>query len=453
MRSTIPVLMVTYGRLAYSVQAFNSILSFNANHPVKITIWDNCSDDGTRVWLKSIQGHRDIEEIVLRDRNEGLARAVNYFFRKHHDAKYVVKVDNDTVMPENWLDDLLEAYDYAPYPKIGAISGTCLRPNGDTFADWVKNVMKTVPLKDDFLHFNSYVLGTGVLINMDMIRTRGLLFEHFPCKISGWTDYTRIAAEWEEWRFAFYSKVPVKLLNLAAEHVLSNDFPAYDAELKEARDSGNLWWDSVGGLSGVRQYVADHGGLTAISPATEPPPPLEEPVTKKRYLTTCDLHVLRSTPEYWKDRVAKLGTYKSTFADAPQDRVSEFTVIHQRVLKDWVVGKDILDVGCGWGRMSQFIAKYAKSYIGVDFVPALIDKARESLPKLRFEVASPVDGLPFDSESFDGVVAITCVSSFDENFWKVMRELKRVIRPHGAVMLLEEGWMRMDWKLKAGLEE
>ena len=296
----IPVLLTTYNRLEYSKKALEAMCE-SPGLPLEITVWDNGSTaPGALEWLDFIEGrqHRNTTRLtVIRNQeNQGLAKAMNWFFRQHADAPYVAKVDNDTVLPKDWLKDLLEVMERplfkAELPaqqvkaggpvsfgnlqrmRLGAISPTCLRPNGPTFDEWVRDNMTTLPFKDHYLHFNSYVLGTGVLINMDMIRELGLLFEHFPygpetphrpdimaapigraaimrptqtCLISGWTAYTRIAHDYDGWKFAFYSKVHANLLNLKSEHVLSNDYPEYDEELKDARDQGNAWWEGVGG--------------------------------------------------------------------------------------------------------------------------------------------------------------------------------------------------------------
>jgi glycosyltransferase involved in cell wall biosynthesis len=447
----IPVLMTTYGRLAYSIQALESIVRLPGN-PVSVTIWDNGSTDGTKTWLKYLDREKYcIEEIVDRPSNEGLPRAVNYFFRKHHDAKFVVKMDNDTVAPDLWLLNLLEAFRlFGDSHKMGAVSGTCLRPNGLTFQEWADRHMKTVPCLKHHLHFNGYVLGTCVLINMEMIRQRGLLFERLPSKIGGWTDYTRIASEIEgSWNFAFYSKVPVKLLNLAAEHVLSDDYPEYDREILEVRTNGNAWWDAVGGLSGVKRFIDDHGGLMPLTPATEPPPPLPVPSRTQvppSVWTGAGELPLRSTAEYWISRVQKHGPTASTFLTTPPEKIAEFTEHHMGVMRRYVKGS-VLETGCGWGRLSLPISRLATSYVGVDFVPALIAKAKESLPDLDFRVASAAD-LPFEDGSFDVVVAVTCVSSFAHIFDAVLAECRRVLKPSGVILFLEEDYARMDWKLK-----
>jgi Methyltransferase domain/Glycosyl transferase family 2 len=455
----VPVLLVTYNRLEYSKRALESIVK-NPGLPVAVTIWDNGSWDGTREWVESLPFDNGIVAKYTCDKNHGLAYAMNEFFKSRADYPFVAKVDNDTVLPDNWLRDLMDVMTDINRPiKFGAVSGTCLRPYGLTWAEWAAG-MVTKPFKEHKLHYNSYVLGTGVLINMALIRERGLLFEGFPrspesgpddpCLISGWTAYIRAAHEYEGWQFAFYSKVPVNLLNIKEEHVLSNDYPEYDAEVQKVRDEGNAWWESVGGLEGVQKYVAEHGGLQPL-PRKTPLFPVSEyktmDKTDPKTLTEADHLDARSTPEFWERRIAQRGTTASTFLDTPQARINEFTERHMEVLEQYVTDRDVLDVAVGWGRVSLPIGKMAKSYIGVDFMPALIEKAKESMPELDFRVAD-ARNLPFEDASFDVVIAITGLSSFAAVFDEVLAELHRVLRPGGRILFLEERFARIDWKLK-----
>jgi glycosyltransferase involved in cell wall biosynthesis len=469
----VPVLMVTYNRMEYSKRCLESIIG-NPGMPVQVMIYDNGSTDGTAEWLDTMSLYGDIRQILTPGKNRGLAHAMNQFFRQYSEYPFVAKIDNDTVMPDNWLRDLMDVMtDPRRDPKLGAVSGTCLRPYGDTFAEWVSKHMKTARFRKHFLHYNSYVLGTGVLINMDLIRERGLLFEKFPrspeagpddpCLISGWTAYIRAAHEYEGWKFAFYSKVPVNLLNIKEEHVLSNDYPEYDAEVQKVRDEGNAWWESVGGLDGVEKYVKEHGGLQIMLrngnlpiPATDYETAEDRMVrqememegkTDPKTLTEADHLEMRSTAEFWERRIAQRGTTASTFLDAPQVRVNEFTERHMEVLQQYVTDRDCLDVAVGWGRVSLPIGKMCKSYVGVDFMPALIEKARESMPDMDFRVADARQ-LPFDDASFDVVISVTGLSSFAAVFDEVLREFHRVLRPGGRILFLEERFVRIDWKLE-----
>lgn len=268
--TSIPVLMVTHNRLPYTVHALSCLLSEYAGVPTKITIFDNNSTDGTRIWLKYLN-HPDIEEIILSPENVGLAKPMNEFFRKHKDAEFVCKVDNDTVLPEFWLTNLLASMRwYNLFPdrladgETGAISGYALRPGGLTAKAWYDS-MEEYHTHEGELRKNSYICGTGVLINMNMIREVGLLSESEPCVMGGWTSYCRIASDIVGgWNFYFDMSVFMRVLNLESDHTLSNDLPEYDKEMLKVRRDGNKWWSEQGGLKGVYEFIKNHGGFPRL---------------------------------------------------------------------------------------------------------------------------------------------------------------------------------------------
>ncbi|MEH2322526.1 MAG: methyltransferase domain-containing protein [Nostoc sp.] len=50
-------------------------------------------------------------------------------------------------------------------------------------------------------------------------------------------------------------------------------------------------------------------------------------------------------------------------------------------------GESILDLGCGTGQLTEKIAQAGAEVMGVDHAPAMIEKARENYPHIRFDVA------------------------------------------------------------------
>ena len=50
-------------------------------------------------------------------------------------------------------------------------------------------------------------------------------------------------------------------------------------------------------------------------------------------------------------------------------------------------GESILDLGCGTGQLTQAIAEFGATVIGIDADPAMIAEAHQQFPKLAFEVA------------------------------------------------------------------
>jgi SAM-dependent methyltransferase len=87
----------------------------------------------------------------------------------------------------------------------------------------------------------------------------------------------------------------------------------------------------------------------------------------------------------------------------------------------------VLDVGCGVKPYYPFFAKVASEYIGVDVVenPAA-------------ELLGPVEALPVDDASFD-VVLCTQVLEHCDDPAQAVRELRRVTRPRGRVLVSTHG--------------
>ncbi|AUB40699.1 Trans-aconitate methyltransferase [Nostoc flagelliforme CCNUN1] len=50
-------------------------------------------------------------------------------------------------------------------------------------------------------------------------------------------------------------------------------------------------------------------------------------------------------------------------------------------------GESILDLGCGTGQLTEKIAQAGAEVMGVDHAPAMIEKARQNYPHIRFDVA------------------------------------------------------------------
>ncbi len=93
-------------------------------------------------------------------------------------------------------------------------------------------------------------------------------------------------------------------------------------------------------------------------------------------------------------------------------------------------GQKVLDVATGSGNAALSAARRGCAAIGIDYVPALIERARERaaverLPA-RFEVGD-CEEIPFPDESFDAVLSVYG-SMFAPNQQKAAQELLRVCR-------------------------
>lgn len=96
----------------------------------------------------------------------------------------------------------------------------------------------------------------------------------------------------------------------------------------------------------------------------------------------------------------------------------------------------ILDAGCAFGRLSQLFSK--ENYIGVDFVPHFINRAKDMFPDKIFLVGDLVN-LPFKDKEFDWAICISIRKmvqgkSSPEHWNKMEKELNRVSK---KILILE----------------
>jgi len=97
-----------------------------------------------------------------------------------------------------------------------------------------------------------------------------------------------------------------------------------------------------------------------------------------------------------------------------------------------VPGDRVLDVACGSGNGAIAAARSAwDSVVGVDFVPALLERARERAAVERLE-AEFVEELPFEEARFDVVMSIFG-AMFAPDQEKAAAELLRVCKPGGRI--------------------
>jgi SAM-dependent methyltransferase len=120
-------------------------------------------------------------------------------------------------------------------------------------------------------------------------------------------------------------------------------------------------------------------------------------------------------------------------------RTREFTHPLDRERLTRLLPRDavILDYGCGQGRLTgELIELGYINVLGLDSSPEMIRIARERVPDSGF---AETDGsrLPCGDASVDAVLlfaVLTCISS-DDAQKNLLREFKRILRPHGLLLI------------------
>ena len=102
---------------------------------------------------------------------------------------------------------------------------------------------------------------------------------------------------------------------------------------------------------------------------------------------------------------------------------------------DLRAGERVLDVACGSGNAALAAARRFCQVTGVDYVPALLDRARQRALAEGLEATfqeADAEALPFPDASFD-VVLSTLGSMFAPDQEQAASELLRVCRPGGRI--------------------
>ena len=112
------------------------------------------------------------------------------------------------------------------------------------------------------------------------------------------------------------------------------------------------------------------------------------------------------------------------------------------LVPDWT-GKRVLEIGCGTGVVSREIARRVGpdgSVLALDPSPVFLARARElaradGIENVAFQVAD-ARALELPDEAFDLAVAVTVLCHVPGRE-QVLRELCRVVRPGGQVLIMD----------------
>lgn len=99
----------------------------------------------------------------------------------------------------------------------------------------------------------------------------------------------------------------------------------------------------------------------------------------------------------------------------------------------------MLDLGCGIGRVARYVAPTCARLWAVDASPAMLRYARRRLagiPNVAFARARGTRLRPIGDGSVDMAYALLTLQHLErEDAFALLRELRRVVRPHGPVYL------------------
>lgn len=98
-------------------------------------------------------------------------------------------------------------------------------------------------------------------------------------------------------------------------------------------------------------------------------------------------------------------------------------------------GGRVTDVGCGTGRVTEYLHGRGLDIDGIDLSPGMLEVARAAYPQLTFSVGSMLD-LPIDDASRAGILAwYSTIHLPLEQLPTAYSEFARVLEPGGLLLL------------------
>jgi SAM-dependent methyltransferase len=136
---------------------------------------------------------------------------------------------------------------------------------------------------------------------------------------------------------------------------------------------------------------------------------------------------------------------QQVWSSGDYNRIAALTVaVNESLVASAAVapGESVLDVATGTGHAALAAARVGARVTGIDYVPALLDIARQRADAERLDVdfvEAPAEDLPFADGSFD--VALSAIGvMFAADHHRAAAELVRVVRPGGRIAVAS--WTR-----------
>ncbi len=130
------------------------------------------------------------------------------------------------------------------------------------------------------------------------------------------------------------------------------------------------------------------------------------------------------------DPQSAYGRWANTYPPRPHNPLMEVEQETVLALLPDVLGKTVLDAGCGSGRYLRALIDRGARTIGMDLSAAMLERARQTTPRIA---RADIRALPFDAMSIDLIVCGLALGDVAE-LELALSEMARVLRPGGAVL-------------------
>lgn len=112
---------------------------------------------------------------------------------------------------------------------------------------------------------------------------------------------------------------------------------------------------------------------------------------------------------------------------------------HNELIASRVIGKRILDVGCGYGALVEFLRRRGYDTVGIDFNEACITAGKSLFPQANLRLANAEELNAFDSDLFDPLVLKDCLHHLvgEGDVRKAFQQFRRILKRQGRIIILD----------------
>jgi SAM-dependent methyltransferase len=98
-------------------------------------------------------------------------------------------------------------------------------------------------------------------------------------------------------------------------------------------------------------------------------------------------------------------------------------------IERWVAGESVLDVGCGFGQLTDYLRRKGHAAVGVDLLERCVEEGHRRFPQADLRVAK-TETLEFPDKSFDTVVLKDTIHHIyeEDDVGAFLADVKRVAR-------------------------
>lgn len=146
----------------------------------------------------------------------------------------------------------------------------------------------------------------------------------------------------------------------------------------------------------------------------------------------------------WRERDGAVRFEPGGYASSPRNRPEFASNLYHEVSgleavfdEHGPTGGTALEIGCGYGRLSPWIAARADSYLGVDPDAGAVRRAATLYPDLAFALGC-AQSIPCRDNAVDALVTWTVLQHVpDDSMRAVAAEIRRTLAPDGLLVACE----------------